>query len=100
MTYDLNVFSAAGLEKNQSHVRVLNEDCHDDQVAGLVFWVLVACTAAVCATEKPVKGEMAVLKSTRQKSSVPSCVDSHGTQIEDVNFRALRAEVGRHTGRS
>jgi hypothetical protein len=54
MTYDLNVFSAAGLEKNQSHVRVLDEDCHDDQVAGLVFWVLVACSAAVGATEKPV----------------------------------------------
>jgi hypothetical protein len=54
MTYDLDVFSAASLEKDQSHVRVLDEDCHDDQVASLVLWVLVACSAAVGATEKPV----------------------------------------------
>jgi hypothetical protein len=61
MTYDLDVFSAASLEKDQSHMRVFDEDCHDDQVAGLVLWVLVACSAAVCATEKPVQCEIAVL---------------------------------------
>jgi hypothetical protein len=61
MTYDLDVFSAASLKENQPHVRVLDEDCHDDQVTSLILWVLVACSAAVGATEKPVQCEIAVL---------------------------------------
>jgi len=46
-TYDLDILSTACFEQNQAHVRMLDQNGHDDQVAGLVFWVLVACTAAV-----------------------------------------------------
>ena len=46
-TYDLDVLGTAGLEQDQAHMWMLDQDGHDDQVAGLVLWVLVACATAV-----------------------------------------------------
>lgn len=42
-TYDLDIFSTSGLEQDQAHVRMLDQNGHDDQVAGLILGVLVAC---------------------------------------------------------
>lgn len=53
-TYDLDVLGTAGLEQDQAHVWMLDQDGHDDQVAGLVLWVLVACATAVGAAQEPV----------------------------------------------
>ena len=57
-TYNLDILSTAGLEQNQAHMWMLDQDSHDDQVTGLVLWVLVACTAAVGASEEPVQCEI------------------------------------------
>ena len=54
-TYDLDVLGTAGFEQDQAHVWMLDQDSHDDQVAALVLWVLVACTAAVGAAQEPVR---------------------------------------------
>lgn len=54
-TYNLDVLSTAGLEQDQAHVWMLDQYGHDDQVAALVLWVLVACTAAVGPAQEPVQ---------------------------------------------
>lgn len=54
-TYNLDVLGTAGFEQNQAHVWMLDQNSHDNQVAALVLWVLVACTAAVHAAEEPVR---------------------------------------------
>lgn len=46
-THDPDVLGTAGLEQEKSHVWMFDQDGHDDQVASLVLWVLVACTATV-----------------------------------------------------
>jgi hypothetical protein len=99
--YDLDVLSTASLEQDQAHVWMLDQDGHDDQVAGLVLWVLIACAAAVGAAKEPVRCEILGLMQHRVISGpLPSRVDTHSAQVEDMHLRALRAEEGGHTSRS
>lgn len=46
-TYNIDILGTARLEQDQAHVWMLDQDSHDDQVAGFVLWILVACTAAI-----------------------------------------------------
>ena len=52
-TYNLQVLSTAGLEKNASHARVFNQGSQDDQVAALVLGIQVAEGAGVLASQEP-----------------------------------------------
>lgn len=40
---------------------MFDQDSHDDQIASLVFWILVACTATVGAAQEPVRYETLAL---------------------------------------
>ena len=57
-TYNLDVLGNSGVEQDQAHVRMLDQDGHDDHVADLVLWVFVACTAAVGATQESAQCEI------------------------------------------
>lgn len=100
-TYNLDVFSAAGLEQDEPHVWVFDQRCCYDKIAALVFGIAVACTTAVGATKEPEACQDEVRETHCSvivgRLDVPPCVDPHRSQVENVHLRSRGTKESWHT---
>jgi hypothetical protein len=88
-SYPINILRTPRLEKNKTHLRVLNQSRDEHEVAALVRWVGITRRAAVCADEEPIALSAAspsnVLKKGKIEASVvdiPSLIDIHRAEIQ------------------